>query len=159
VQVPEVTHALDSFLEPTFEESAIPQASDNTGLMVFGLALGTVLGMVGIAIAYRLWVQTPDAPARIQARFAGLHKLFVNKWYFDEAIDLVIVRPFAWFGRFGHQTFERIVVGAALIGGPTGLVRAGSAAVRALQSSFLRAYAALLFAGVAGVIFYFLVQS
>ena len=23
----------------------------------------------------------------------GLHKLFVNKWYFDELIDLVIVRP------------------------------------------------------------------
>ncbi|WP_372790842.1 NADH-quinone oxidoreductase subunit L [Paraconexibacter sp.] len=159
VQIPEVTHALDSFLEPSFEESAIAQASDNTGLMVFGLALGTVLAMVGIAIAYRLWVQTPEVPARIQARFSFLHRLFVNKWYFDELIDLVIVRPFAWFGRFGQQTFERLVVGAALIGGPTGLVRVGSATVRALQSGFLRAYAALLFAGVAATVFYFLVQS
>jgi len=159
VQIPEVTHALDSFLEPSFEESSIAQASDNTGLMLFGLALGTVLGMVGIAIAYRLWVQTPDAPARIQARFSAVHRVFVNKWYFDEAIEFVVVRPVAWFGRFGQQTFERVVVGATLIGGPTGLVKAGSAAVRALQSGFLRAYAALLFAGLAGVVFYFLVQT
>jgi len=159
VQIPEVTHALDSFLEPTFEDSVIPQSSDNNGLMVFGLALGTVLGMAGIALAYRLWVQQPELPARIQARFSFLHRLFVNKWYFDELIELVIVRPFAWVGRFGQQTFERLVVGATLVGGPTGLVRAGSAAVRALQSGFLRAYAALLFAGVAATVFYFLVQS
>ncbi|MTD44930.1 NADH-quinone oxidoreductase subunit L [Conexibacter sp. W3-3-2] len=159
IQIPKVNHWLDDFLHPTFEDSAIEQLSKNDSLLYFGLALGTVLGLVGIAIAYRLWVQSPEIPAKIQARFPFLHRLFVNKWYFDELIDLVIVRPFGWIGRFAQQTFERIVVGAALIGGPSGLVKAGSAAVRALQSGFLRAYAALLFAGVAATVFYFLVQS
>ena len=46
-----------------------------------------------------------------------------------------------------------------MIGGTTGLVRAGSAAVRAVQNGFLRYYAALLVVGVAGVGFYFLLQS
>ncbi|HEV7752186.1 MAG TPA: NADH-quinone oxidoreductase subunit L, partial [Baekduia sp.] len=78
---------------------------------------------------------------------------------FDELIDLTVVRPFAWFGRFGRQTFERIFVNGALVGGTSNFVRAGSAAVRALQSGFLRAYAALLLVGAGGVILYFLIQS
>ncbi len=43
-----------------------------------------------------------------------------------------------------------------LVGGTSGLVRAGSAAVRAAQSGFVRYYAALLVLGVTGVGFYFL---
>ena len=101
----------------------------------------------------------PGTSAAWQARFAGLHRLFVNKWYFDELIDRLIVRPFGWFGRFGQQTFERVFVNGTLMGGTTGLVRAGSAAVRAVQTGFLRAYAALLLLGVVGVGLYFLIQS
>jgi len=39
------------------------------------------------------------------------------------------------------------------------VVRAGSAAVRGLQSGFVRGYAALLLVGATGVVFYFLLQS
>ena len=46
-----------------------------------------------------------------------------------------------------------------MIGGSTGLVRAGSALVRATQSGLLRVYAGLMLVGVAGVALYFLLQS
>ena len=39
------------------------------------------------------------------------------------------------------------------------MVRAGSAAVRALQTGFLRYYAALLLLGVAAIGLYFLLQA
>ena len=61
------------------------------------------------------------------------YALFVNKWYFDELIDLLVVRPCAWLGRFGAPDFERVFVDGTLVGGTTGLVRAGSAAVRACR--------------------------
>jgi NADH-quinone oxidoreductase subunit L len=125
-----------------------------------GLVLGAALGLLGIFIAYTIYGKANGEIAqRWQARLPFLQKLFVNKWYFDELIDWVVVRPFGWFGRFGQQTFERIFVNGALIGGTSGLVRAGSAAVRALQSGFLRAYAALLIVGAGLVILYFLIQS
>ena len=60
------------------------------------------------------------------------------------------MRPFAWFGRFGRNTFERIVITGLFMGGTTAAVRAGSAAVRAVQSGYLRYYAALLLLGVTG---------
>jgi NADH-quinone oxidoreductase subunit L len=158
IQIPKVSHGLESFLDPTFARSEVEHEYGD-GLLWFGLALGTVLAVLGIAIAYRIWVQKPGTSAAIQAKLSGPHKLFSNKWYFDELIDLLVVRPFGWFGRFGQQTFERIFVNGVLVGGPTGLVRAGSAAVRAVQSGYLRSYAAFLLIGLAVVGFYFLLQS
>ena len=88
-----------------------------------------------------------------------MYELLVHKWYFDELIDALVVRPAATAGRFATGTFERVFVQDTLIGGSTGIVRAGSAAVRAVQSGFLRYYAALLVLGVTGVAFYFLLQT
>ncbi len=159
VGIPKVTTWFDTFLEPTFADSSIHHEPSN-GLLWGGLALGAALGVLGIFIAYRIWgAANGEAAVALRERVPALHKLFVNKWYFDELIDWVIVRPFSWFGRFGQQTFERIFVNGTLIGGPSTLVRAGSAAVRAMQSGFLRAYAALLLVGAGVVILYFLVQS
>ncbi|HEV7495245.1 NADH-quinone oxidoreductase subunit L [Baekduia sp.] len=159
VLIPKTTTWLDTFLEPTFAGSTVV-ANPSNGLLWFGLALGAGLGLLGIFIAYRIWGKANgEIAVAIRERVPALHKLFVNKWYFDELIDWVVVRPFAWFGRFGQQTFERIFVNGALIGGPSTLVRAGSAAVRAVQSGFLRAYAALLLVGAGAVILYFLIQS
>jgi NADH-quinone oxidoreductase subunit L len=123
------------------------------------MVLGTVLGLAGIAIAYRIWVKQPSIAVTARERFGALYELFVNKWYFDELIDYAIVRPAAATGRFAMDTFERVFVQDTLIGGTTGLVRAGSATVRAVQNGFLRYYAALLVLGVAGVGFYFLLQA
>jgi NADH-quinone oxidoreductase subunit L len=158
VQVPWVDSAVEKFLEPTFADSTL-HLEPTDALTAFGLVLGTVLGVTGIFIAYRVWVVHPGTSARVQERFAFVHRLFVNKWYFDELIDLVVVRPVAWLGRFGQQTFERVVVNGIFVGGTIGIVKAGSAAARALQNGFLRAYAALLVLGLVGVAFYFLIQS
>jgi NADH-quinone oxidoreductase subunit L len=158
VLVPKTTTWLDTFLEPTFAGSTVHPA-ENDGLLALGLVLGTALGLLGVFVAYRIWVLRPGTSARWVERFSGLHRLFVHKWYFDELIDILVVRPAAWFGRWGQQTFERVFVNGTLIGGTTGLVRAGSAAVRAVQSGFLRAYAALLLFGVVAVGLYFLIQS
>ena len=117
-----------------------------------------VIGLAGIAIAWRIYGHGGNAAA-IQARFARPHKFFVNKWYFDEAIDFLVVRPFAWAGRFANSTIERVLVNGALVGGGTGLVRMLSAAVRSIQSGYLRYYAALLLVGLSGLGAYFLISA
>jgi NADH-quinone oxidoreductase subunit L len=159
VLVPKTTTWLDTFLEPTFAgSSVVAHPSDN--LLVLGLVLGAALGVLGIVIAYAIWGRANgELAVRLTERLAPVHRFFVNKWYFDELIGWVVVKPFAWFGRFAQQTFERIFVNGTLVGGTSGVVRAGSAAVRALQSGFLRAYAALLLLGAGLVILYFLLQT
>jgi NADH-quinone oxidoreductase subunit L len=88
-----------------------------------------------------------------------VHTFLANKWYFDELIDALVVKPVAWIGRFANQTFERLVINDGIVGGATMIVRAGSAAVRAAQSGLVRSYAAVLILGVGGVALYFLLQS
>jgi NADH-quinone oxidoreductase subunit L len=159
VQVPGVDDVIVNFLRPTFASSPLYEPHTKDGLLIFGMVLGTVLGLSGIAIAYRIWVKQPSIAVTARERFGALYELFVNKWYFDELIDLTIVRPATAMGNFAMGTFERVFVQDTMIGGTTGLVRAGSAAVRAVQNGFLRYYAALLVIGVAGVGFYFLLQA
>jgi len=159
LQIPEVSHVITNFLEPSFEGSKYLHEEAGTGMVVFGMVLGTVLALAGIAVAYRVWVQRPGTSAAWQARLKPAYTLFVNKWYFDELIDLVVVRPFAAFGNFSRRTFERVVVEGTLVDGTTSVVRAGSAAVRAIQTGFLRYYAALLLLGGAAVVLYFLIVA
>jgi NADH-quinone oxidoreductase subunit L len=159
VLIPKTTTWLDTFLEPTFEGSSVVHHASN-GKLILGLLLGAGLGVLGILAAYKVYVKGEGRPAVVaRERFAPLHRFLVHKWYFDELIDALIVRPFAWFGRFAQQTFERVFVNGTLVGGASTVVRAGSAAVRGLQSGFVRGYAALLVLGATGVIFYFLLQS
>jgi len=159
VQIPEVDDVITKFLEPTFAESSLYTVHTRDGLLVFGLILGTVLGLSGIAIAWRIWVKQPSIAVTARERFKPLYTLFVNKWYFDELIDALVVKPAAAAGRFANTTFERVFVDGALIGGATSLVKAGSASVRAIQTGLLRYYAALVVLSVAALGFYFLLQT
>src|SRR3954453_12755214 len=160
LQIPQVTNILHNFLEPTFANSRYYQTLDPSNTLAFGgLAGGALLGLAGIALAYRLWVAQPERPATIRSRLAGVHSFLVHKWYFDELIENLIVRPMAWLGRFGRNVFERVVVNGVFVGGTSGAVRAGSAAVRAAQSGFLRYYAALLALGVTALGLYFLIAA
>jgi NADH-quinone oxidoreductase subunit L len=159
-QIPDLNESLHHFLEPTFADSRFYDTVEPSGtLTVVGMIVGAVVALTGIFIAYTLWVRRPEVPARLQARFAPLHTFFVNKWYFDEAIDLLFVRPAAWLGRFASTTFERVFVQGALVGGASGLVGLAGAAVRRVQTGYLRYYAALLLLGITSLGAYFLVSA
>ena len=51
VQIPNVDFVIDDFLRPTFAGSPLYEPHTRDGLLVFGLTLGAVLGLAGIAIA------------------------------------------------------------------------------------------------------------
>jgi NADH-quinone oxidoreductase subunit L len=159
-QIPKVTEELHHFLEPTFAESRYFEELHPSDALTFGgLGLGALLAIAGIFTAYLIWVKRPGTSARLQARFKPLYTLFSNRWYGDEILDALIVRPTLWFGRWAQSTFERVIVNGLFVGGTTGLIRAGSAAVRARQTGFLRAYAALMLVGIAGALLWFLIEA
>ncbi len=159
LQIPGVDRSINRFLAPTFADSHLARLDPAAGTEWVGLIIGAAIGLLGITIAYRIWVVQPGTSARLQQRFAPLHKFLLNKWYFDELIDMTVVRPTQWLGRFAESVLERGVIGGGVTGGTLGLVRACSAAVRRLQTGFVRYYAAAMLVGIFGMALYFLISA
>jgi NADH-quinone oxidoreductase subunit L len=158
LQIPGVDDVVENFLEPTFAGSRFADTVPSDQSAWIGLLVGGVMSIVGIAIAYSMYVMRPGVSAALIRRFRWAHDFLERKWYFDEAIDLLFVQPALALGRFANSIFERYVV-QGLVVGATDLARGASAGVRGAQSGYLRSYALLLVTGFAGLGLYFLLQS
>jgi NADH-quinone oxidoreductase subunit L len=158
-QIPGVDDGITKFLEPTFADSKYAHVQISTGSAWVGLIIGALIAIAGIFIAFRIWVAQPGTSARLRERFSGAYVFLWHKWYFDELIDFLIVRPALWTGRMVDSVLERSLIQGVLTGGTTGAVGAVSAAIRRAQTGFLRYYAALMIVCVGGVALYFLIAS
>jgi NADH-quinone oxidoreductase subunit L len=159
VLIPGVTDWLDKFLEPSFEDSKYFTDVPSSGSEWLGLVIGGVISIVGIAIAYRLYMQREGTTLRLRDRFGAVHNFLSHKWYFDELYDAAVVRPLGGFGNFGQTVIESRFVQGFVVGGAVGVVRAGTSFARAIQTGYVRAYALLLLIGVLALGLYFLLQS
>jgi NADH-quinone oxidoreductase subunit L len=158
LQIPGVTHVIENFLEPTFADSKWVDFDVSGGMEAFALIIGATASLLGIGIAYLLWVERPGTTVDLARRVPRLHTFLARKWYFDELYDALFVRPLRAVGRSASNVFERDVI-QGLVGGTTVVVRFGNSLVRVVQSGFLRYYALLLLVGVAGLTFWFLLVS
>ena len=118
-----------------------------------------MIAVAGISVAFVIWVREPGASARLQQRLPALHTFLYNKWYFDEVIDVLVVRPAQMTGRFAQSALDGGLIAGGVTGAGTGIVRAASATVRRAQTGFLRYYVALMIVGIGGIALYFLIAS
>ncbi len=159
VAIPAATDWLGKFLEPSFADSRFADVHPSEGGEWIGLFFGGLISVLGIAAAYFVYLRDRPLRLRVRERFDAVHTFLVNKWYFDELYEIVFVRPTAAFGRFGRRVVETDFVQGVITGGTTGVVRAGTAFARAIQTGYLRGYALLLLVGVFGLALYFLIVS
>jgi len=147
--------------KPTSVSSSSPLAEihPSVGAEWLGLAIGGAISLAGIGIAYFLYVARPETPRRLQERFSAVHTFLYNKWYFDEAIDILIVRPALMIGRFANNVFERFVIDGGVTGGTEETVGRAGAIVRAAQNGIVRTYGLFLVFGAVGLALYFLIQQ
>jgi NADH-quinone oxidoreductase subunit L len=159
VAIPGVTNWLRNFLDPTFLDSRFVNSQPTDSASWIGLVIGAGIALAGITVAYVCYIRQPGTTARLIARFPFLHRLFVNRWYFDELYDALFVRPAITFGRFGRYVVESAFVQGTLVGGTTRVVSAGTSLARTVQSGYLRTYAVLMLLGFGALGLYFLLQA
>jgi NADH-quinone oxidoreductase subunit L len=159
VGIPGLTATLEHFLEPSFAGSHFLEVHPSEGAEYVGLAIGAAIALLGIAIAYLVYMRWTGLSIGLAERLAPVHSFLAHKWYFDELIDALVVRPGRAFGRFGRTVVESALVQGLLVGGASGVVRAGTSFARSIQTGYLRGYAFLLFVSVGALALYFLVVS
>jgi len=77
------------------------------------MAFSSGIALAGIGIAAYFFLRRREAAGALAARFAGLHRLLLNKYYVDEIYDAAIVEPI----RRGSERALWKVVDAGVIDG------------------------------------------
>jgi len=158
LQIPGLTHVVENFLHPTFEDSRFAETDVSGGLEALALVVGGLTALAGIGLAWLLYVRKRGSTIQLASRFSRLHDFLAHKWYFDELYDRLIVRPAFALGRLFSDVVERVVIDG-MVSGTAHVVRAGNSLVRVAQTGLLRNYALLLVTGVTALALYFLVVS
>jgi NADH-quinone oxidoreductase subunit L len=86
-------------------------AAGELGLML----VSVVLAVVGIVVAWRIYVTKPDIAARLARQWSGAHRTLTNKYYVDELYDASIVRGTLGGGR-SLWAFDRTVIDGGVDG-------------------------------------------
>lgn len=117
------------------------------------MVVSTLIAVVGILLAYIMYVKKPDMPGKIAARFKLLHKVIYNKFYVDEIYDILFVIPTKKISIVLWKVFDvRIIDG--LVNGAAKIVDINAAIFKITQTGFVRNYAFLIvFGGVIIILF------
>jgi NADH-quinone oxidoreductase subunit L len=134
------------WLEPVFP--AVEHGHD-----AFLVYVSVAAGLAGIVLAWLFYVARPGWSDAVAARFGGLYRLVLNKYYVDEIYDAAVVRPLL---RGSSSVLWRGADAGLIDGAVNGIgdrcVRAG-AVLRLVQSGNIRSYAGwVIWGSVAAVV-------
>jgi len=132
---------------PAGATMALSEGAHNASLEYTLMMLSILVGVLGIAVAWFLYVRNPGLPARITGALGGIYRLVFHKYYVDELYESAIVRP-------GYALSDRVLyrlVDVGIIDGTvnaTGiLARLIGSTVRLAQSGVVRTYAFFMLLG------------
>jgi NADH-quinone oxidoreductase subunit L len=116
----------------------------------------TVMMAIGFVIAWEFYIRRPELPVELARQQQPLYQFLLNKWYFDEVYDFLLVRPTLWLGRVLWKYGDgRMIDGL----GPDGIsarVLDVTRGVVRLQTGYLYHYAFAMLIGVAALITWFM---
>jgi NADH-quinone oxidoreductase subunit L len=82
-------------------------------------------------------------PERLARALPGLHRFTVDKFRVDEAYDLLVVRPFAWFSMVCWKVIDVGIIDG-LVNGVARVAAWIASIVRLFQNGDLQRYAAIM---------------
>jgi NADH-quinone oxidoreductase subunit L len=151
----------ERFLQPVFSAyapaadpvSVAPaEAAVNPAMELLHSLTGwpVIVGVLGLLVAWWLYIKRPDMPKRMAQSARGLYTLVFNKYFVDEIYAALIVRPLLWISThvFWHVVDEGAIDG--VVNGAARVARASGGEVRQLQSGNARSYAAWMVIGAVG---------
>ena len=123
--------------------------------LLIGMA-PTVMMAIGFVVAWEFYIRRPELPAELARQQEPLYKFLLNKWYFDEIYDFLIVRPTLWLARALWKYGDGWTIDGL---GPDGIsarvLDVTRGAVR-LQTGYLYHYAFAMLIGVAALVTWFM---
>ncbi len=108
--------------------------------------------VLGFLLAYQFYIRRPDWPGRLAANQRPLYLFLLNKWYFDEIFDALIVRPSLWLAGFFWKKGDGAVIDGGINGLAMGFIPMLTRAAGRAQSGYIFTYAFYMVLGIAVLI-------
>jgi NADH-quinone oxidoreductase subunit L len=118
--------------------------------------LPTVLMAVGFGVAWLFYIRRPELPVELARQHVVLYRFLLNKWYFDEIYDAIIVRPTLWLGRLLWKGGDGWLIDGFGPDGVSARVLDVTRNVVRLQTGYMYHYAFAMLIGVALFITWFM---
>jgi NADH-quinone oxidoreductase subunit L len=119
-------------------------------------SLPTVMMALGFAVAWLFYILRPDIPVELARQQPVLYQFLLNKWYFDEIYDAIIVRPTLWLGRLLWKGGDGAIIDGLGPDGVSARVLDVTRNVVRLQTGYMYHYAFAMLIGVAAFITWFM---
>ena len=149
------TNRFSQFLEPSLALAYKSEHAEFPHSIELGFAVMSVaVAIVGMYLAYRLYIKRPDAAAGLAVRFPRIYRILSRKYYVDEFYDAAIVHPTLKASTEGlwKITDSGIIDGA--INGVGELMQNLASVLKRMQNGLLRSYATWIFLGMVAMLFY-----
>ncbi len=114
------------------------------------------VALIGIAIAYVLYVVDPRLPVRLASQFRALYLFLLNKWYFDELYDWLFVRPAMMIGDGLWKSGDGAVIDGLGPDGVAAVTRNLAQQASRLQTGYLYHYAFAMMIGLVALVTWYL---
>jgi NADH-quinone oxidoreductase subunit L len=130
------------------------ESAENLPLMLS--LLPTIMMIGGFLVAYQFYIRRPDIPEALARDQNLLYRFLLNKWYFDEIYDFLLVRPGLWIGRLFWKGGDGFIIDGFGPDGVSARVLDVTRNVIRLQTGYLYHYAFAMLIGVAAAITWFM---
>jgi NADH-quinone oxidoreductase subunit L len=134
-----------AFVQPSEFAAQTLNLEEHSFSFVLG-GISVLVALLGIGLAYALYVQRPERSGALARRFAPLHTFLDKGWYFDALYGATFVRAARWLGR-ATNGLDRGLTGGLTGGVGRGVARTGGLLQR-LQSGGVQNYALFILAAV-----------
>ncbi len=122
------------------------------------LLLTPVLVTISIPLAYYLFVKNKELPSQIANVNKPLYEFLLNKWYFDELYENIIIKPSKRFGLFLWKFFDIKVIDGFGPDGISALIKKFSLKANKFQSGYIYQYAFIMLLGFSALLTFLIVK-
>ncbi len=117
-----------------------------------------ILVTASIPVAYYLFVKNKDLPEKISTTNKPLYQFLLNKWYFDEIYDVLIVSPSKNLGLFLWKFFDIKLIDGFGPDGISNLIKKCSLKANKFQSGYIYQYAFVMLLGFSALLTFLIIR-
>ncbi|MFT7593999.1 MAG: NADH-quinone oxidoreductase subunit L [Paracoccaceae bacterium] len=108
--------------------------------------------ILGLGLAFWFYIVNPTLPVRLAENQRPLYQFLLNKWYFDEIYDVIIIKPAMGIGKFLWKRGDGNVIDGFLNGVAMGVVPFFTRLAGKAQTGYIFTYAFWMVLGIAALV-------